>query len=654
MRFIIISFIFLSNLCFGQQKTIQELKEVTITIALDTLTIANTWEDLNSSAIQDIQADDAGELIQKLTSTNIKSYGGLGGLKTVSSRGLGASHSAIVSDGFVIQNTQNGQVNLGQIHSDNIVLIRSNSNGQSQLTLPVSAQVSGSQFSLETFENNFSEKGLQYRVLGKQGSFDQIGTYGSIKYTDEKILISAHGNFRKTDGAYPYRFENGTQTVEGRRTNNDYKDHSFGFTTGFRGKRSISRLGYLQKEFKQGIPGAVILYNSSSDERMESSDKTIFGDHIFKGETTVLRSFFKLNKNLLNYSDPDYLNQDGGINDDYENRSIQIGFNCIKKTGKQLQFHFGIEHVLSNLEVSDKNFSRPIRQHHFAILGIDYELLNKIQLTAQLSQQFISENNLNGQNATDRYKLNPHVKFSTKARNYKFKQELWYRNSFRMPSFNELYYSNIGNTNLLPEEAHQFNYGWSMAPIESKKFKLYLRNNIYTNYVSNKIVAIPTKNLFIWSMQNVENARIFGADFKMGSHWLVEGNIKFILDLNYSFQRAIDITEPSAPSYKDQIAYIPLHTGNIDLAMHYKNMGLRVSNYVNSYRYSLNENIEANKVDGFWTSTISAFYALELKKKNVVTLRLTVKNLLNQSYAYIRSYIMPGRNYLIVLKYAFN
>ena len=78
MRFIIISFIFLSNLCFGQQKTIQELKEVTITIALDTLTIANTWEDLNSSAIQDIQADDAGELIQKLTSTNIKSYGGLG------------------------------------------------------------------------------------------------------------------------------------------------------------------------------------------------------------------------------------------------------------------------------------------------------------------------------------------------------------------------------------------------------------------------------------------------------------------------------------------------------------------------------------------------------------------------------------------------
>jgi hypothetical protein len=81
------------------------------------------------------------------------------------------------------------------------------------------------------------------------------------------------------------------------------------------------------------------------------------------------------------------------------------------------------------------------------------------------------------------------------------------------------------------------------------------------NYVTNKIIAIPTKNLFTWSMQNVENARILGADFKLGSKWGINEHVKFDLDLNYSFQRAVDVSDPNSPTYKDQIAYIPIHTG---------------------------------------------------------------------------------------------
>ena len=50
----------------------------------------------------------------------------------------------------------------------------------------------------------------------------------------------------------------------------------------------------------------------------------------------------------------------------------------------------------------------------------------------------------------------------------------------------------------------------------------------------------------------------------------------------------------------------------------------------------------------------SAGLAVILKNKNTLTFRFTIKNLFNAQYAVIRSFVMPERNYLIVLKYAFN
>ena len=653
MRLIIISCLWIGSHCIGQKNRIQEINEITITYNLDTVKTQNEWEGINASKIESLQADDAAALIRKLTSTSIKSYGGLGGLKTVSSRGLGANHSKIVADGFGINNTQNGQVNLGQIHSDNIIYIRSSSDGNSQFLNPISAQVAGSQFSLETFENNFGNEGLQFRLLAKQGSFNQKGSYGAMKFSSEKFLFSGHGSFRSADGNYPFTLINGNQTSEANRSNNDYSDYHFGLTSGIKKGKSVIRLGYMQKEFDQGLPGAVILYNNSADERITSRDQNLFGDHVYKGKKTSLRSFIKINENHMNYTDPNYLGQDGGIDISYRNRSIQGGIMGENKLAENLKIHFGVEEVISDLLVSDTNFARPTRYHNYAILGLKYKFSKKYKLSLQLSEQFINEKNSAGTSAENKFKINPYIELSTEEEQ-KFGHKIWYRNSFRMPTFNELYYNNIGNINLKPEEAHQVNYGWSFSSLKSGNSQFYFRNNIYLNYVDNKIVAIPTKNLFTWSMQNVERVNIFGTDFKFGAKWNLAKALKLNLDLNYSLQNARDISDPDSPTYKDQIAYIPIHTGNIDISLKYKDLGLRFSNYTNSLRYALNENITINQVDGFWVSTLSTYYSVILNNKNTLTFRFTIKNLFNVQYAVIRSFVMPKRNYLIVLKYAFN
>ena len=97
-----------------------------------------------------------------------------------------------------------------------------------------------------------------------------------------------------------------------------------------------------------------------------------------------------------------------------------------------------------------------------------------------------------------------------------------------------------------------------------------------------------------------------------------------------------------------------MHTGNIDFSLRGKKFGGKVSNYLLSKRYSLNENILANEIDGFIVTDFSVFYNFEINKKQTVRVQCQLKNAFNRSYSYIRSFIMPGRNYLISIQYAFN
>ena len=224
-----------------------------------------------------------------------------------------------------------------------------------------------------------------------------------------------------------------------------------------------------------------------------------------------------------------------------------------------------------------------------------------------------------------------------------------------MPSFNELYYGGIGNTDLRPELINQFNYTYTHERYHYKR-DMRIVGAVYVNEVRDKILSIPTKNLFVWSMQNVERVLAYGAevDFKFTRKF--HSDSKLIIDLNYSFQRAIDITNELSPTYGHQIAYVPIHTGNISLTEYFYDLGMRLSSYFISSRYVLNENVYSNLESGFVTTDITLFYKYNLKKKSKsnFTLQATVKNIFNVQYAYVRSFSMPGTNFIFSLSYAFN
>lgn len=640
------------SVVFGQQKedSVQLIETVSVSAPIRISPGALLPSRLTTSEIHAMQANDVGDVLRKFNGTNLHAYGGLGGLKTVSFRSLGAQHSAVVQDGFSVLNSQNGQINLGQIQTANLVGVQDVQAMENPVLLPVSSMVSGGTFSLQSFESVFADTGLAIRSTVSYASFAQLDGFMAVRFRKKAWQMATSGAMRSAEGNYPYRLENGIQTIRAERTNNAYQDVNLAATIGRQGKKSTFRLGYRGKEIKQELPGAVILYNINRDEKLHTQEHVIFSDFESSLSKKIsLRVHAQASEQNMRYTDPDFLNAIGGINTIYQNRVLNGGVMLLWRR-KNWTFQAGSEEFLSSLVVNDTSFAQPVRLHNMSVLSGRWQK-GRWQIYLQSSAQYVSER-MNGNAPNDRFRVNPMLRTSFSSKSGRFEQFFWCRSTFRMPTFNELYYNGIGNKNLLPEDAQLFNYGvhWR-KPLWFKPLRF--QSNIFFNLVQNKIVAIPTQNLFVWSMLNVGETLIFGGDVVLGIDQRLNRNWSFSLDVNYTYQRALDYTDSNSPTYLLQLAYVPVHTGNVDFELRRRNSGLLWSNYLVSMRYALNENIPENEVNGFWISDVSLYHVFNIQKHHRLTFRGTVKNMFNQSYAFIRSFVMPGRSFQFTLNYAF-
>ena len=93
--------------------SISQLYEVTVTSKQPKRTIA-TSQTLSGADLQALSTTSVADALKYFSGVQIKDYGGLGGLKTINVRSLGAQHVGVYIDGIRITNAQNGTVDLGK------------------------------------------------------------------------------------------------------------------------------------------------------------------------------------------------------------------------------------------------------------------------------------------------------------------------------------------------------------------------------------------------------------------------------------------------------------------------------------------------------------------------------------------------------------
>ena len=104
------------------------------------------------------------DVLRRMVGVSLKDYGGIGGIKTVSARGLGSQFSTLTIDGVAVTDCQNGQVDLGRYMLGNSSYI-SLANGQMDNTLnSAKAYAAGSIINMETHEPEFGARPFNLRL----------------------------------------------------------------------------------------------------------------------------------------------------------------------------------------------------------------------------------------------------------------------------------------------------------------------------------------------------------------------------------------------------------------------------------------------------------------------------------------------------------
>ena len=217
----------------------------------------------------------------------------------------------------------------------------------------------------------------------------------------------------------------------------------------------------------------------------------------------------------------------------------------------------------------------------------------------------------------------------------------FYKETYRAPNFSELYFFTMPR-NLRPECAKQHNIGFTVA-----KEAFGATVDAYYNCVRDKILAIPTQNMFLWSMQNIGKVDILGVDATISGQWSVVSG-----QLNYSYQRAVDRTDPNGKTYGHQIAYTPRHSGGGSLRWENRWVNVGATVMVAGERYYRMQNSDDTRMPAYCDLGLQVDRAFDLRW-GTLRVQAQVLNLLDVQYEVVRSYPMMGRNYRLKIMYEF-
>jgi outer membrane receptor protein involved in Fe transport len=121
---------------------------------------------------------------------------------------------------------------------------------------------------------------------------------------------------------------------------------------------------------------------------------------------------------------------------------------------------------------------------------------------------------------------------------------------------------------------------------------------------------------------------------------------KVPLSINYSYQHAINVTDPTSLTYLNQLPYIPRQTVAINTGVSKGRIGVYYNQVISSSRYFNNNNLPDSYLAPYTISDVSAVYKGSINKYPVM-LSAEVNNLFNQDYVVVQSYPMPGRSFRI-------
>ena len=615
---------------------------------------------LSGVELERLNSHSVADALRYFSGVQLKDYGGIGGIKTVNIRSMGTNHVGVFYNGIQLGNAQNGQVDLGRYSLENVEEISLYNGQKSNIFQSAKDFASSSAIYIYTKRPTFGH-GRNYNVMVqmKTGSFGLANPsiIWSQRLTDN-ISMSANAEYTYANGRYKFRYRrlqlNGDVAYDTTATRQNGDVEALRAEIGLYGRIQNGRWnlnGYFYTS-ERGIPGAIVNNVFRRGERQW--DKSAFGQGAFEKKFSNSYSLKLSGKFAWDYSN--YLRDDKKelyLNNHYYQKEVYFSVANLFSINNWWTVSASADLQWNTMAADLTDFAYPTRWTQLGAIATAMNFKH-VGLQASLLGTFIQESTRSRKIYTagpNRHEFSPAAFI-----NYRPFDSDWleiygfFKKIFRMPTFNDLYYTEIGNADLEPEYTYQYDIGISISRQLGHSFFDFvsIKTDAYYNLVKNKIIAYPTGKQFRWTMINLGKVRIAGVEVSGDVAAHIE-KVRMKLHTQYTFQRARDYTDPADSFYGDQIPYIPRHSISVSYNANYRGWDFNYSFIYTGERYNEQENNLYNFEPPWFTHDMSLSKEFTI---NNVSLKLIgeLNNVFNQAYEVIHNYPMPGRNFRLTAK----
>lgn len=654
-RILLLLVLCLLSMAVSAQVRNDTIDEVTVTSGRLSHDIVSAipFRTVTKEEMQQFGLSELSDAVKRLAGANVKDYGGIGGLKTVSVRNLGAHHTAVSYDGITISNTMAGQIDIGRYSLDNIEQVSLAIGQGNDLMQSARHYAAAGVVSITTERPYLTSKPYQLKAHIRGGSFGLISP--SLRYWQKigrNTVLSTDGTFMRADGTYPFTLVNGRMKTRERRNNSDI--HSWKGETNlyhtFRDSSELTAKTYYYYS-ERGLPGVVVLYNNTNNERLW--DENFFAQATYKKKVSrqwQIQARLKFDHGWNKYEDVN-VKYPGGRQTDIDRQdeyyaSATVGWTPYGHLSFALSEDIAYNKMRNNIETQPN----PERYTSLTSFSARWQS-HRLQVNGNVLTTWMTEHVNLGDKPENRKRLSP-----TLSASYRLLTDeslfirVMVKNTFRVPTFTDMYYLHIGNTGLVPEKATEYDAGITWSHYIYKKVGVQLTIDGYFNHIHDKIVCFPTT--YVWRMTNFGKVHITGIDATLALSIPLTKDISTEMSASYTLQRAIDKTSPDHASYNSQLPYTPRHSGNGSMLVKTPWFNLGYSMLVCGERWSMAQNTNEYRLKPYCEHSLTASRELKLHNWQLM-LSASILNLTNEQYEIIKYYPMPGRTWQASLSACF-
>lgn len=604
---------------------------------------------LDSLALRRSGATDMTTALRHIAGIHLRDYGGAGGMKTVSVRGIGATHTAVTYDGMPMADTQGGTIDVSRFAFDLVQSIRLDIADAAPLLVPVRSLAAAT---LDIGSAATGEQENQTTFQLRTGAWELLNPSLTLRRkVGRHHTLGGAASYAYSNNNYAFRLRNGVTSTTERRHNSRQQSGVGELNWQYRpdSLRQVRTKVYYS-DTDSRLPGPVVLYNNANAERL--GEQLLFVQSRFDYAARGVEVFaaFKGQRQVHRYTNPDPQYPEGALQRTYRQTEAYatggVGWRFLPKWSAGYAADYFYNHLSTNLAAADGAARHTLLQ----ALSLRYthpRLTLSARLTAHHAWNKAPRHAEAPRNLSE---VSPSVSLSARPFSRHFTLRAFYKDHYRQPTFSETYFYHLGTPMLKPERTRQLGAGATWQGRVGKGGpQLRLTFDGYYNDLTDKISSVPY-NLFVWRTENRGKVIVRGADATLYIRQTVAPKHHLMLTANYSYQEATDRTDPADNAYGKQSAYLPRHSGAANLVWENPAVNVGVTFSGASSRWATNNHAPSTRLPGYGEVGATCYRNFHLPT-GVLKASLSLHNILNKNYEIVRRYPMPTRSFVVTLAY---